>query len=231
VAFHSTAPLLATGSANGIVKIWKVSDDLSSATCVETLEGHIVTVSSMLFHPTKPILATGSWDNTVRLYLLSEDSSSATCVSMAKMRDRGFVTSLAFNPTASYFVTGSTSGLINIYRILPDYTLELLNIQNQNRKCILSNTGGGLISLPNSVATVNTIAFDPDGSMMASGNSKGSVFLYTIKDGVPSTCKCVIRERVGIDCVSFQKDQCELFAIANEEVVVFNLHGHAGAEQ
>ncbi len=141
------------------------------------------------------------------------------------MRDRGFVTSLAFNPTTSYFVTGSTSGLITTYRILPDYTLELLNVQNQNRKCILSNKRGGPISLLDSVATVNTIAFKPDGSMMAIGNSKGSVFLYTIKDGVPTTCKSVISKSVGIDCVSFRNDQCELFVIAKEEVVVVDLIG------
>ena len=49
VAFHPTANLLATGSVDCTAKLWRFSPDGSaannmSATCVETLEGHIFTV-------------------------------------------------------------------------------------------------------------------------------------------------------------------------------------------
>ena len=70
VAFHPTAPLLATGSDDNTVKLWLLSSDNSSATCVATLAGHSSSVRSVAFHPTAPLLATGSGDDdeTVRLW-------------------------------------------------------------------------------------------------------------------------------------------------------------------
>ena len=68
VAFHSTAPLLATGSGDNTVRLWLLSSDNSSATCVATLTGHSGSVFSVAFHPTAPLLATGSDDNTMRFW-------------------------------------------------------------------------------------------------------------------------------------------------------------------
>ena len=68
VAFHPTAPLLATGSWDGTVRLWLLSSDNSSATCVATLKGHSDAVWSVAFHPTAPLLATGSADDSVRLW-------------------------------------------------------------------------------------------------------------------------------------------------------------------
>ena len=105
VAFHPTAPLLATGSRDNTVKLWHLSPD--STTCVATLEGHTGHVNSVAFHPTEPLLATGSWDKTVKLWLLSRDNSSANCV--ATLEHSGHVTSVAFHPTAPLLATGSGS--------------------------------------------------------------------------------------------------------------------------
>ena len=54
VAFHPTAPLLATGSHDKTAKLWRLSSVNSSATCVATLEGHSKNVKSVAFHPTAP---------------------------------------------------------------------------------------------------------------------------------------------------------------------------------
>ena len=54
VAFHPTAPLLATGSDDMTAKLWRFSPDGSTATCVATLEGHSNCVRSVAFHPTAP---------------------------------------------------------------------------------------------------------------------------------------------------------------------------------
>jgi len=69
VAFHPTAPLLATGSRDDTVKLWRLSSDNSSATCVATLQGHSNDgLASVAFHPTAPVLVTGSHDNTAKLW-------------------------------------------------------------------------------------------------------------------------------------------------------------------
>jgi len=40
IAFHPTVPLFATGSDDKTVKLWRLSSDASTATCVSTLNGH-----------------------------------------------------------------------------------------------------------------------------------------------------------------------------------------------
>ena len=52
VAFHPWAPLLATGSSDNTVKLWRLSSDNSSATCVAILKGHSEYVTCVAFHPT-----------------------------------------------------------------------------------------------------------------------------------------------------------------------------------
>jgi len=71
VAFHPTAPLLATGSNDRTVRLWRLSSDNSSATCVATLDrsngGHSNWVHSIAFYPMAPLLVTSSSDRTVIL--------------------------------------------------------------------------------------------------------------------------------------------------------------------
>ncbi|NBQ70674.1 MAG: WD40 repeat domain-containing protein, partial [Nitrosomonadaceae bacterium] len=106
VAFHPTAPLLATGSNDNTVRLWLLSPDNSSATSVATLEGHGNLVLSVAFHPTAPLLATGSSDNTAKLWLLSSDNSSANVIETMVGHERA-VESVAFHPTAPLLATGS----------------------------------------------------------------------------------------------------------------------------
>jgi WD40 repeat protein len=96
VAFHPTAQLLATGSIDKTVMLWRLSSDNSTATCVATLAGHSRGVSSVAFHPTAQLLATGSIDKTVMLWRLSSDNSTAT--RKAIMYHGDVVSSVAFHP-------------------------------------------------------------------------------------------------------------------------------------
>ena len=69
VAFHPSAPYLATGSSDSTAKLWLLNADCSAATCVSTLQGHSGLVYSVAFHPSAPYLATGSGDKTAKLWL------------------------------------------------------------------------------------------------------------------------------------------------------------------
>jgi WD40 repeat protein len=68
VAFHASAPYLATGSFDNTAKLWLLNADCSAATCVSTLQGHSGGVNSVAFHPSAPYLATGSFDKTAKLW-------------------------------------------------------------------------------------------------------------------------------------------------------------------
>ena len=68
VAFHPSAPYLATGSYDKTAKLWLLNADCSAPTCVSTLQGHSDWVRSVAFHPSAPYLATGSGDTTTKLW-------------------------------------------------------------------------------------------------------------------------------------------------------------------
>ena len=115
VAFHPTAPLLATGSADRTAKLWHFSPDGSTVTCVTTLVGHSSCVTSVAFHPTAPLLATGSDDFTAKLWRFSPDGSAATCVAtLAGHSD--WVRSVAFHPTAPLLATGSDDNKVKLWK-------------------------------------------------------------------------------------------------------------------
>jgi WD40 repeat protein len=60
----AAAPLLASGSADNTVRLWRVSD----GALLRTLEGHTGSVASAAFSPDGRLLASGSIDGTVRLW-------------------------------------------------------------------------------------------------------------------------------------------------------------------
>ena len=106
VAFHPSAPYLATCSNDKTAKLWLLNADCSAATCVSTLQGHSHSVSSVAFHPSAPCLATGSWDKTAKLWLLNADCSAVTCVSTLRGHSNSVI-SVAFHPSSPYLATCS----------------------------------------------------------------------------------------------------------------------------
>jgi WD40 repeat protein len=131
VVFHPTLPLLATGSDDMNVKLWRLDKSDGSmwgATCVTTLDrskgGHSSSVYSIAFHPTLPILATSSYDKTVKLWRLvytpDGSISAATCVATLDSSNGGHsssVSSVAFHPTLPFLVTGSDDKTAKLWRL------------------------------------------------------------------------------------------------------------------
>jgi WD40 repeat protein len=119
VAFHPTAPILATGSVDKTLKLWSVSLDNPATNCVATLEGHAGWVCSVAFHRTAPILATGSHDKTMKLWRHSPDFSAVTCAATLEGHGNS-VLSVAFHPTAPVLASGSSDGKAKLWRLSPD---------------------------------------------------------------------------------------------------------------
>ena len=66
VAFSPDGQILASGSYDNTVRLWRVSD----GTLLRILVGHTNLVLSVAFSPDGQTLASGSWDRTVRLWKL-----------------------------------------------------------------------------------------------------------------------------------------------------------------
>ena len=178
VAFHPTAPLLATGSNDTTVKLWLLSSDNSSATCVATLEGHRSPVMSVAFHPTAnpSLLATCSMDHTAKLWLLSSDNSSATCVATLKGHS-AYVNSVAFHPTAPLLATGSQDKTVKLW---------LLSSDNSSATCVATLEGHS--------SPVMSVVFHPTAPLLATGSADKTVRLWLLSSRNSSaTCVAILK--------------------------------------
>ena len=181
VAFHPTAPLLATGSVENGVKLLRMSSDNSSATCVATLM-HNCPVRFVAFHHTAPLLATGG-DNTVRLWLLSSDNSSATCVATLEGHS-SWVNSVAFHPTAPLLASGSSDNSVRLW---------LLSSDNSSATCVATLVGHS--------SAVSSVAFHPTAPLLATGSFDNTVRLWLLSSK-NSSATCVATLEGHSDCVS-----------------------------
>ena len=134
VAFHPTAPILATGSYDETVKLWRLNSDNSAATCVATLRGHYCNVLTVAFHPTAPILASGSENRFFKLWRLNSDNSAAVGVLTVDTHSSG-IYSVAFHPIQPILATGGCDRTAKLWRLNSDCsdatcvaTLELTDV-------------------------------------------------------------------------------------------------------
>jgi hypothetical protein len=176
VTFHPTAPLLATGSHDKAIKLWRLSSDHSAATCVATLQGHGSSVCTVVFHPTAPLLATGSVDKTIKLWRLSSDHSAATCV--ATLQGHGSsVCTVAFHPTAPLLATGSYDDSIKLWRLSSDHSAAT---------CVATLQGHS--------DTVRSVAFHPTAPLLATGSHDKTIKLWRLSfDHSAATCVATLQ--------------------------------------
>lgn len=118
VAFHSTGRLLASGSSDHKVKLWKISPDNLSAECMATVHDHTGCVNSVAFHQKYPsYLATGSDDKTAILWEVSLDQPEGEPRLLATLGDHTtFISSVAFHPEELLLATASHDHTARLYR-------------------------------------------------------------------------------------------------------------------
>ena len=120
--FHPKLPLIASGSDDKNIKIWKFTDTKWSE--ADTLRGHFNNVSSVIFHPRLDYLISNSEDRSMRVW----DLNKKTYVEkITKEVDRFWI--LAIHPTLNIFASGCDSGF-NVFK-LESSKMPSTTIQNQ----------------------------------------------------------------------------------------------------
>jgi WD40 repeat protein len=154
VAFSPNGKVLAAGTAEGQIRLWRVTDGQPLLTC----EGHLGAVWSVAFSPDGRLLAGGSTDGTVRLWEVPTGQSLQTLAGHTHQ-----VWSVAFSPDGRLLASGSTDGTVRLWEV--------------------RDTGQSLQTLAGHTHLVRSVAFSPDGRLLASGSFDQTVRLWEVPTG------------------------------------------------
>lgn len=163
VAFSSDGALLASGSKDGTVRVWRVADSgmagwtLLHAKAIPTGEREVGYSHDVAFSPDGTVLAFGLPDGSVRLWRASDGA-----LLHALQGQSGNVCGLAFSPDGRALAAGTWDGPVNLWRI---------------------SDGGLLRTLEGHTGGVVSVALSPDGTMVASASLDGTVRVWDESTG------------------------------------------------
>ena len=162
LAFSPDGEILASGSRDGTIHLW----DVVSGAPIRTLEEHTSYVNSVSFSPDGKILVSGSGspyddDNTVRLW----DVDTGQEIAILRGH-KHVVNSVAFSPDGKILASGS--GDWGTARGGDDRTVRLWDV----------DTGQEIATLRGHKHVVSSVAFSPDGKILASGSGDTTILLW-----------------------------------------------------
>ncbi len=164
VAISSDGALLAAGSADGQIMIWRLADGL----LLHSIEGHTGWVESICLSPDGRLLAsTGEWEEGGTIALWDVQSGQA----LAKMQvtnHSSFPQTVSFSPDGRTLASGNSDA--NVY--LWDVQQAVSSVNVQPFKQLSGHSHG-----------IESTDFSPDGNLLASGSIDNTVRLWDLSTG------------------------------------------------
>lgn len=205
VAFSPDSTTLATGSLNGVVRLWR-PDDLTAP--VASLRGHGGSILALTFDRDGKRLASSGEDRTIRLWDVGKPSAASVVLKSGSQP----ANSLDFSPDGHTLASSSAGNGISLRRLdRPDTPPVVLpggfiyKVAYSPDGKLLASAGvtsaylrlwdlapsGRPLVLPGHPARVGSLTFSPDGAWLASGGGAGDgkirLWRWTRLDAAPIT--------------------------------------------
>jgi WD40 repeat protein len=229
VAFSPNGKVLAAGTAEGQVRLWRVIDGQPLLTC----DGHLGAGWSVAFSPDGRLLASGSTGGMVCLWDANSGQSLKTLAGHTYQ-----VWSVAFSPDGCLLASGSTDGTVRLWDVSTGQSLETLaGHTHQVRSVAFSpdgrllasgsfdhtlrlwdvSTGQCLETLAGHTYQVRSVAFSPDGRLLASSSNDYTLRLWDVSTG--QSLKALSGHTHWVSAVAFSPDG-RLLASGSEDQTV-----------
>jgi WD40 repeat protein len=147
--------IFATGDQKGNIKIWRFTNESSSATEEKTIHAHgtpnEAPVNSLAFNPNSKILASAGNDYKIKLWYLSKNYKEELCGEHSAP-----VNVITFSPDGKFLASGDDKGYIKIW----DVTTKKNEVLKEHKKAVTS------------------LSFSSDSKTLVSGSKDETIILW-----------------------------------------------------
>ncbi len=207
LAFHPSAPLLATGATDETVRLW----DLREGRQVALLQGHTGTIENLRFSADGRRLLSSSQDSTVHIWNVANGRLRATLNGHANS-----VFSASYSQDGQKIVTASADATVRIWdagsareivRLLSHTGPVVWAEFADGDRSIVSASWDGTIktwSASGHTGKVNDLKFSPDGRVVATAGTDGTIHLWDAVSG--DQVQVLVKHKVSVTNLRFSHD-------------------------
>jgi len=204
--FNPSGEIIVSASDDQTVKIWQRNGKL-----IHDLKGHRGKVTSVCLSPDGKIIASASADGTVKLWKINGEELSTFKV------EQGWITSATFSPDGQRIAAAGNDGTVKLW------SLKKVVEKLQKQQSIEASTDIKLLrTLQMESDKIISVAFSPDGAMLATASAGGNARIWS-KDGTPLS---ILKHTSGLTNISFSPDSQMLLSASTDKMVrLWNIDG------
>ncbi len=213
LAFSPDGKRMAVGQWDGTIIISPSDSRIGQL----KLKGHTGPVTSVAFHPNLPILATASTDGTLQVWSLQTDTPAE--IKHGFSSDDLPRTSVAFSPDGRKLAVGRWANSVSLNSI---DVLEWDGGHRVGEPLGVVYEDETWLQLDRHWEAVTSVAFSPDGELLAAGGVDGAVQLWAINSGgdIQSIPRVLPRHQDSVFKVVFSSDSKTLASGSDDGTVL-----------